>query len=582
MRSFKIGVVKLLTLVTAMLMFGTSTFAQVSVTLPTVAGPTGSTATGAITVGSFTGVYAFQFTISYDKNVVDLTGVATAGTLIDGKDAPTVNADLTNGKLHVAWASATALTSTGALPLIKLNFTFKTGTTSLTFDPLNPFKLNAGTPAVTTTVGSAFVPGVLVQGGTVSNAVVGGTISIPVTVTSITDAQGVYSYDFTATFDKNVITLTAADVVGTLSAGGSPAININNTTGTVTFAYAGASKIVAATGGTLVKLTGTAVGAGTSALTFTSFKFNTGSPTSSASAGSVVVVAANVAPTLTVAATASVNEGQALALTLVGADTPGDVLTYSYTVSPAITLNMPTLNATTGAFAWTPDYSQSGVYTFTFKVTDQGALSATKTTVVTVVNVNRAPVFTATLPANVVVPVHKAPNPVYYRFTYLASDPDGQPLAFALLGGAANMSMTIDGAFSWAPALDQAGKSYVITVQVSDGSLTATTTSVITASATITSVEDYSGVPTEFSLMQNYPNPFNPTTSIRFALPAESSVKLSVFNMLGQEVATLAQGTMAAGFHKVDFDASKLNSGMYIYRIEAGNYVSVKKMVLMK
>jgi len=219
MRSFKIGVVKLLTLVTAMLMFGTSTFAQVSVTLPTVAGSTGSTGTGAITVGSFTGVYAFQFTISYDKNVVDLTGVTTTGTLIAGKDAPTVNADLTNGKLHVAWASATALTSTGALPLIKLNFTFKTGTTSLTFDPLDPFKLNAGTPAVTTTVGSAFVPGVLVQGGTV-NAVVG-AISIPITVTAITDAQGVYSYDFVATFDKNVINLTAADVVGTLSASGS-------------------------------------------------------------------------------------------------------------------------------------------------------------------------------------------------------------------------------------------------------------------------------------------------------------------------------------------------------------------------
>lgn len=580
MRSFKIGVVKLLTVVCAMLMFGTSTFAQVSVTLPTVAGPTGTTATGAITVGNFTNVYSFQFTISYDKNVVDLTGVTSAGTLIDGIGSLSVNPDLTNGKLHVAWASATALTSTGALSLIKLNFTFKTGTTSLTFDPANPFKFNAGTPAVTTTIGSAFVPGVVIQGGTV-NAVVGGAISIPITVTAITDAQSVYSYDFTATFNKDVINITAANIVGTLSANGSPAINVNNTTGTVTFAYAGASKIVT-TGGTLLYLTGTAVGAGTSTLTFTSFKFNTGAPTSTASAGSVVVTAANVAPTLTVAATASVNENQALALTLAGADTPGDVLTYSYTVSPAISLNIPTLGATTGAFAWTPSYTQSGVYTFTFKVTDQGALSVTKTTVVTVVNVNRAPYFTITHPANVVVPVHKAPNPVYYRFQYVAMDDDGQPLSYSLLSGAANMSITNDGAFSWAPALDQAGKSYVVTVQVTDGTLTATTTTVITASAFITGVEDFSGVPTEFSLMQNYPNPFNPTTSIRFALPNESSVRLTVFNMLGQEVSTLIQGTMAAGFHKVEFDASNLNSGMYIYRIEAGKYVSVRKMLLMK
>ena len=419
----------------------------------------------------------------------------------------------------------------------------------------------------------------MVQGGTVNSIV--GALSIPITVTAITDAQSVYSYDFTATFNKDVINITAADIVGTLSANGSPAINVNNTTGTVTFAYAGASKIVT-TGGTLLKLTGTAVGAGTTSLTFTSFKFNTGAPTSTASAGSVVVTAANVAPTLTVAATASVNEDQALALTLAGADTPGNVLTYSYTVSPAITANIPTLSATTGAFAWTPNYTQSGVYTFTFKVTDQGGLFVTKTTVVTVVNVNRAPSFTITLPANVVVPVHKAPNPVYYRFQYVAMDDDGQPLAYSLLSGAANMSITNDGAFSWAAALDQAGKSYVVTVQVTDGTLTATTTTVITASAFITGVEDFSGVPTEFSLMQNYPNPFNPTTSIRFALPKESSVTLKVFNMLGQEVASLIQGTMAAGFHKVEFNASKLNSGMYIYRIEAGSFVSVKKMLLMK
>jgi hypothetical protein len=579
MRSFKIGVVKLLTVVCAMLMFGTSTFAQVSVTLPTVAGSTGTATTGAITVGNFSGVYAFQFTVSYDPLVVDLTGVTTAGTLIEGTDAPAVNADLTNGKLHVAWASATALTSTGALPLIKLNFTFKTGTTTLTFDPLNPFKFNAGTPAVTATNGSALVPTVLIQGGTTS-AVAGGTISIPITVSAITDAQGVYSYDFIANFDKNVINITAADLAGTLSASGSPAINVNNTTGTVTFAYASADKIVT-TGGTLLKLTGTAVGAGTSAVTFHHFKFNTGTPSSYAQPGSVVVTAANVAPTLTVSsASTTVNENQAVALTLTGTD-PGDVLTYSYTVSPAITVNVPTLNSTTGAFAWTPNYSQSGVYTFTFKVTDQGLLSATKTATVTVVNVNRAPYFTTTLPANVVVPVHIAPNPVYYRFTYIATDDDAQPLAYSFLSSAANMSITADGAFSWAPTVDQSGKSFVVTVQVSDGLLTATTTQVITA-GTITDVEDIGGVPTEFNLMQNYPNPFNPTTTIRFALPKESSVRLTVFNILGQEVASLVQGTMTAGFHKVDFDASKFTSGMYIYRIEAGNFVSVKKMVLMK
>ena len=1162
MRRFKIGGVKLLTIVAAMLMLGTSTFAQVSVTLPTVGGATGSTGTGAITVGSFSNVYSFQFTVSYDKNVVDLTGVTTAGTLIDGMAAPAVNPDLTNGKLHVAWASATPLSSTGALPLIKLNFTFKTGTSTLTFDPADPFKFNAGTPSVAVTNGSAIVPDIFVQAGS-ANGVVGSTFTLPITVSAIADGQNVYSYEFTAHFDPTKVSFSnTADKVGTLSENGYPNLSVNNTTGTISFAYAGGNKIVT-TGGTLVNLTGTGVGAGTTALTFDTFKFNTGTPTNYASSGSVVVAAApvvNVAPSLTVSAGSSVNEGQPFALTLTGTDpNTGDVLTYSYSVSPAITTNAPVLNPSTGAFSWTPNYQQAGTYTFTFnvndqgnlfatpvvrvvtvnnvetapsftatgaiqmpnqslvgghtltftykavdaesdvltysysitpaatgaavdpatgvftwtpaanasgayqvivyasdgvyttpssistvtitpnalpvfaaiaaqsgsensalaftvsatdansdvltysytvspaistnapvldastgafswtpnylqagtytftfsasdgvgsttttvsvviadvnrlpvltavpdqsvngnsavsiqlaatdpdtdntlsysfssvpvitgnvptlsstglfawtptvaqagvytftftvsdnkggtasqtaaitvvnlaptltlnpvgpdfsvgegsplaiqlvgadgntgttlaysytvtpsittnapllntttgafnwtpatnqnglytvtftvsdgylttsvtsvitvlkvnvaptltlnpagpnfsvnegsalavqlvgadanagttltysyvstpaatgatfntstgafawtpatnqagtynvtftvsdgslstsvtsvitvvkvnlapsltlspaatsysvnegetltitlngtdpntgdvlsysitspttlpagaalasnvftwtptfdlgrtapysftfKVADQGGLSATVTVSITVVNVNRAPVFTTVLPNNVVVPVHKAPNPVYYRFTYTASDPDGNPLTFSLLAGAANMSVTTDGQFAWAPSLDQAGKSFVVTVQVTDGFSTVTTTATLTASSSITAVEDLGGFPTEFSLMQNYPNPFNPTTSIRFALPKDSDVKLTVFNMLGQEVATLFNGTLNAGIHKVDFDASKLTSGLYLYRIEAGNFISVKKMLLMK
>jgi len=1154
MRSFKIGFVKLLTVFCAMLMLGTSTFAQVSVKLPTVAGVTSATTTGAITVDNFTNVYAFQFTVSYNPLVVDLTGVTTAGTLLEGKDAPTFNADLIGGKLHVAWASATALNnSAGTMDLIKLNFTFKTGSSPLTFDGSDPFKFNAGTPTVTVTNGNASVPAVFIQGGTTSG-VVGSSFTLPITVSAITDGQNVYSYDFTAHFDQTKVNFT--------SSAGNPSINVNNTTGTISFAYASGDKIVT-TGGTLVNLTGTGVGAGTSAFTFDTFKFNTGvAPTSFASPGSIVIAAApvvNVAPTLAVSAGSTVNENQAFALTLTGTDANvGDVLTYSYTVDPAITTNAPVLNTSTGAFTWTPNYQQSGTYTFTFnvadnatpslsatpvvrvvtvnnvttapsfivagaaqmpnssvigghqlsftykavdaesdaltysytitpastgaavdpltgvftwtpaanasggyqvivyasdgvyttpssiatvtitpnalpviaaipaqtgtenvalgftvtatdansdaiayaytvspaiatnaptlnattgvfawtpnylqagtytftfsasdvvgsstttvsvviadvnrtpvltavpdqsvngnsalsvqlaatdedtdntltysfssvpaitgnvpamsaaglftwtptvaqagvytvtftvadnhtasatqtatvtvvnltptltlnpvgpnfsvgegsalavqlvgldgntgttlaysytstpaatgatidaatgafawtpatnqngtynvtftvtdgyltasvasvitvlnvniaptlvlnpvgpnfsvnegaalavqlvgadvnsgttlsysyvstpaatgatfdpatgafawtpvtnqagtynvtftvsdgslstnvasvitvvgvniaptltlspaapytvneggtltitlngadvnngnvltysitnpttlpagatlvgnvftwvptydqgralawpftfKVADQGGLSATVIANVTVVNVNRAPVFTTPLPANVIVPVHKAPNPVFYRFTYVATDPDGDAVTYSLIAGAANMSITTDGMFAFAPALDQAGKSYTVTVQASDGTLTVSTSVVLTTSSTITAVQDLDGVPTEFSLMQNYPNPFNPTTTIRFAIPNESSVRLTVFNMLGQEVASLFQGHLSAGNHKVEFDASKLNSGMYLYRIEAGNFVSVKKMLLMK
>ncbi len=86
----------------------------------------------------------------------------------------------------------------------------------------------------------------------------------------------------------------------------------------------------------------------------------------------------------------------------------------------------------------------------------------------------------------------------------------------------------------------------------------------------------------EFSLNQNYPNPFNPTTVISFTIPQKSNVKLTVFNLLGEKVATIINEIKNPGDYKIEFDGSRLSSGMYIYRIEADKYVSSKKMILVK
>jgi hypothetical protein len=88
--------------------------------------------------------------------------------------------------------------------------------------------------------------------------------------------------------------------------------------------------------------------------------------------------------------------------------------------------------------------------------------------------------------------------------------------------------------------------------------------------------------PIDFVLYQNYPNPFNPTTTIKFALPIESKVKINVYNSLGQLVETLVDKEMESGYHEVNFNASRLASGVYLYQLQAQDYVSVKKMLLIK
>jgi len=89
-------------------------------------------------------------------------------------------------------------------------------------------------------------------------------------------------------------------------------------------------------------------------------------------------------------------------------------------------------------------------------------------------------------------------------------------------------------------------------------------------------------LPSGFTLYQNYPNPFNPSTTIKFALPVESKVKVNIYNMLGQLIETLVDKEMDSGNHEVNFDASKYSSGVYLYQLQAGEYNSVKKMILIK
>jgi hypothetical protein len=94
--------------------------------------------------------------------------------------------------------------------------------------------------------------------------------------------------------------------------------------------------------------------------------------------------------------------------------------------------------------------------------------------------------------------------------------------------------------------------------------------------------EELVNIPTEYGLSQNYPNPFNPVTQISYALPEAGYVTLKVYDVLGREVATLVDEHKEAGYYEVEFNGSRLSSGVYFYKLVAGSYTSIKKLLLAK
>jgi glucuronoarabinoxylan endo-1,4-beta-xylanase len=95
-------------------------------------------------------------------------------------------------------------------------------------------------------------------------------------------------------------------------------------------------------------------------------------------------------------------------------------------------------------------------------------------------------------------------------------------------------------------------------------------------------VEDRSPIPASYLLAQNYPNPFNPSTTIKYELLRSSEVRLSVFDMRGREVSVVVNERRAAGVYEVKFDASKLASGVHLYRLQAGGLVQSRKLLVLR
>ena len=98
----------------------------------------------------------------------------------------------------------------------------------------------------------------------------------------------------------------------------------------------------------------------------------------------------------------------------------------------------------------------------------------------------------------------------------------------------------------------------------------------------ISKVEDDDILPNEYLLEQNYPNPFNPSTIIKFGIPERTNVVIKIYDVLGSEVTTLFNQETDIGWYEVQFNASNYSSGIYIYRMQTHNYISTKKMLMVK
>ncbi|MCH7974830.1 MAG: T9SS type A sorting domain-containing protein, partial [Bacteroidetes bacterium] len=140
-----------------------------------------------------------------------------------------------------------------------------------------------------------------------------------------------------------------------------------------------------------------------------------------------------------------------------------------------------------------------------------------------------------------------------------------------------------DGTFTWLiPSSLEPGNDYIIRVVSSENSSILDESDDFFTISNPTNVEEmFSGIPDTYKLMQNYPNPFNPNTTIYYALPEAGSVELVIYDVLGHEVMKYSEN-QEAGYHKFEFDGANLPSGIYFYRLQAGDFIETKKMVLMK
>ncbi|MGD9489570.1 MAG: Ig-like domain-containing protein, partial [Calditrichaceae bacterium] len=258
-------------------------------------------------------------------------------------------------------------------------------------------------------------------------------------------------------------------------------------------------------------------------------------------------------------------------------DNADSVLTYS--VSPG---KFITVKTDSPLFMFKAPADWFGSDTLMLKISD-GELADSAKFAIKVNSINDAPYFT-NLPDTVDF-INNSSKELNMKDFYgdIDSPESGMTWQFSVSDDTLKLDFDADMMILTLSAPGYIGTVTLYCTLTDDSSASVSDSLVVKLNADPTGIEDFiSDLPTKFVIEQNYPNPFNPNTHIRFGLPNAGEVRIEVYNILGQKVATVLDGYKPAGYHVVDFHANQLSSGIYFYRIESGKFNAVKKMIIMK
>jgi|GEM_PF-3907285 len=271
-------------------------------------------------------------------------------------------------------------------------------------------------------------------------------------------------------------------------------------------------------------------------------------------------------------------ENDTLEFTVSAFDPDGDALTLTAANLPPFAQFIDN-GSGSGTFSAQPGFADAGFYDNITIIATEASGSVNEVFSLSVNNLNRAPSIVA-------IPDQNIDEGARRIVEVIASDPDSDPLdvalsnqpAFVQLFDSSNGNRYIE----IAPGADDEGI-YSINVTATDPFSASVTDTFEVQVANVLGLTDLNGsLPTDFVLQQNYPNPFNPSTTIAFGIPQSGSVKIVVYNSVGQKVGVVLEERLEAGYYKKTFSADNLPSGVYLYRMEAEGFQDIKKFVLLK